>query len=340
MRSEARKTGRSAARALLLGVVALGWGCSMPVREEVVATGDRLDRESCVCGLDKVCEATTHTCIARPDAAAGGIVGEVTLLRQERIGDITVLGKLGKGEASYHAAEPLPEDRRPSFTTAGGEKCFLEQDTVYPWSYGAGYWPSGPGRGAGTVTFDVGAAPGVVVLDPVDSSVGWGYFHDQTPPALHEGAAHYPDFFDPSVLPAAATFHARAAGGPHVGEVEIDGVLPAAFAVDEPPIELPGASVSTAEGFRVRWSPAQPSATMEIFVTRSIGMSFVLLSCKVADNGQALIPAEALRSFVGTTGLQLRRTTERYRRLDAEKGAVHLTAMGRNARLGSFTVVP
>jgi hypothetical protein len=314
-------------------------GCSAQAHDEGAVSEARLANEPCACTLEQVCEASTRACIARPQPNANEQVGEVVLLRQERIGDTTLLGKLGKAEANFHAHEPLPVDRRRSFDTDAGEKCFLEMDTLYPWTYGGTYWPSGPGLGAGNVSFEVAAAsgPSQIELFPIDSSYGWGYFHGDTPPYIVDGSAHYPDFFSPAVLPPSATFDARLAGGPDVGVASAAGELPAAFSVDEPAIEKPHATASVKEGLLVRWSPPQPTAYMEIFVTKAIGGSFVLLSCKVTDDGQTRIPAAALRSFDGYIGLQLRRTTERYTKVSSGNEALpmHLSVLGRNARVGS-----
>lgn len=315
--------------------VTLVVGCTHPAEltrddEAALAMGD------CVCGAEQVCEAATRRCLPRATGSDGDIIGEMTLLRQERIGDPSVLGKLGKAEVGFHAHEPLPVDRRPSWPTDEGERCFLERDTVYPQSYGGTYWPQGPSLGVGDAIFDVGAAVGAILLDAWEYSGGWGYSHGDTPPALHEGSTWFPSFFGPEHLPFGETFRARSAGGPDASALDVPGEIPRSFTIDQPAVETPNASASSTDGLVVRWSPPQPSAYMEIFVTQVIAGSFVLVSCKVKDDGAAVVPSAPMNQLFGDVGIQLRRTTERYAKIATPSRTLHLTVNGRVARVGRF----
>jgi hypothetical protein len=295
--------------------------------------------KKCECALDEVCNAKGD-CIKKPTPQAGEVIGELVLLRQESPSTQGVLAKFGKGEADFHDQEPLPADTRQSYTTPEGEKCFLEIGTTYPYYYDGKFWPTGPGRGAGKLTFTVQGAPGVIELDPIETkSFGWGYSLGQTPPPLKEGATTYADFFLPTYVPPGATFEVLAAGGPDIGQqLFTGGELPAVFTITQPDAEKSGAKAPAGQDLQVAWSPPQQRAVMEIFITADIGMGDIqLLSCTVKDDGSATIPAAAMSNFMGSTGIQLRRSVVRYFKGGASGGKVlHTYLIGRHARLGSF----
>ncbi len=292
----------------------------------------------CDCKTTEVCN-TAGVCVPAPVPSAGEIVGELVLLRQVSPMDTAILASLGKGEASFYAQEPLPTDTRKSYTSSGGEKCSFEIGTTYPSYFDGKIWPAGPGLGAGNLTFTVMGVSGPIVLEAANYS-GWSYFHKDVPPQLKEGASSYPDFFDPAYLPAGAAFEVKAAGGPDVAAATFaGGELPASFTITSPAAESPGAQAPAGKDLVIAWTPAQSSATMEVFITAAVGTDVALLTCVGRDDGSLTVPAAALANFSAgqTLGLQLRRTTDRYAKLSAAGGKVlHLHLLGRHARLGKF----
>jgi hypothetical protein len=292
----------------------------------------------CNCSPTEICD-TQGKCITPPVPSPGEAVAELVLLKQVSPMDTTILKQLGKGEADLHDQEPLPKDNRPSWTSSEGEKCYFEIGTNYPYYYDGKSWPSGPMLGAGNLTFTVAGGAGPIVLEAMNLS-GWAYFHKDTPPHLKEGATSYPDFFDAAYLPAGAAFEVKTAGGPSVGAHTLTGgELPVAFNITTPAAEAPGAQAPASGDLVVKWSPAQSSATMEIFITSAAGMDVALLSCRGRDDGSLTVPAAAMKNFAAgeTLGLQLRRTTERYTKVTTTGGKVlHVQLRGRHARLGRF----
>lgn len=324
----------------VLSVVA----CSAPAPAPTPVAGaeEPLMTEACACRLDEVCSVDAQ-CVARPVVAPGERFGSVTLLEQVVPAQPDALRDIGTANASFHDYEPLPEDERTTVPVASGGACAIEQNTTYPSNYGGQFWPSGPGLGVGDLSFDVAGTNVPIRLNAAAiGAYGWTYVHRDEPPALEEPGAHYPQFFDPSVLRPGATFGVEAAGGPDVGANALQGELPRAFTITEPPAESPGATASVANGLHVAWSPAQRPAYMEIFLTRGTGSagSFILVSCKIPDNGSTTIPTSALAPLtnVGPIGIQLRRTTERYAKVVSATGPLHLAVFGRHARIGSVSL--
>jgi hypothetical protein len=298
-------------------------------------------KDGCACALDQICDASgsVAACIARPVPAKGESFAQVELLSQLVPVQQNLLAKLGKATASFNAAEALPVDARQKFTTNDGEDCFFEVGSNYPSSYNGQSWPSTPGLDAGTLTFTVDGGRSAIELDPVQYQSDTGYFHNKSlPPALEDGSAVYPDFFDPSYLPSnhAATMHI--AGGSQVAAADLGAQLPPAFAITEPAVESGTVSGVSGADLSVSWSSPEPTAYMEIFVTMFKG-DVTLLSCKVKDDGHAVIPGAAMNPFYGDVGLQLRRTTERYTRLVGRDGkVVHAFVAGRHARIGNLSL--
>jgi hypothetical protein len=294
----------------------------------------------CACALDQVCDAGGK-CVARPEQNPAEAFASFEVLNQVSLGDTSILGHLAEASSSFNAGDPLPPDTRPKFSTDGGEDCFFEVGTTYPSSYGKGqYWPSTPGLAAGKVTFDVVGAPGAIELEAFDDkNYGWGYLHTDTPAALSDGRVTYADFFDPAYVPADRMVFVNLAGGADVTSHAIAGALPQAFSITAPAVEAGNATSPLGADLDVTWSPAQPSAYMEIFVTMDLGGDIGLLSCKVKDDGAVVVPAAAMGIFKGQIGLQLRRTTERYTKIQQKDGKiVHASVLGRHARVGTFTL--
>jgi hypothetical protein len=297
------------------------------------------EKESCVCALDQICDVGSGACIARPTPAAGESFTQVELLGQYIPTQTDILSKLGKASASFNAADPMPKDTRRKFTTDEGEDCFFEVGTNYPASYEGGYWPSTPGLDAGTLTFKVTSGKSAIELDPSTYKSDTGYFHNESlPPALEDGAAEYPDFFDPSYLPPGAPVTMQIGGSADVAAATVPGELPSAFTITEPAVESGTVSAVSGADLPVSWSPAQPSAYMEIFITMFQG-DMLLLSCKVKDDGHVVIPGAGLNPFYGDVGIQLRRTTERYSQIrQADGKVVHAFVSGRHARIGNLSM--
>jgi hypothetical protein len=327
--------------AVPFGVFALV-ACSASAPDPVTSTASELASPDtcCVCGTDLVCDAA-KVCIPRPNPQSGELFARVELLQQFVPTETNLLSKLGTASASFNAADPLPKDTRTKFTTDEGEDCFFEEGSMYPSYYNGRAWPSTPGLAAGTLTFDVAGARGRIELDPLETNGDTGYFHNKdVPPALADGSSSFPDFFDPSYLPSGRDVTMHIAGGANIAVDRIAGVLPAAFTVTEPAIES-SATVTAVSGadLPVSWSHPQASAYMEIFVTMFNGSDVNLLSCKVKDDGHAVIPGPALNIFYGDVGIQLRRTTERYTRVRQPSGEiVHVFVAGRHARIGNLSM--
>lgn len=299
--------------------------------------------QQCDCQPNQVCN-TDGQCVNDPTPAANQGYAELVLLRQNSPGSTGILARLAKAEALLNTWEPKPQDKREHWTTWDGGDCAFEIDTTYPYWYDDKSWPSGPGLGAGKLTFKAQGAPppGLIELEPLDlSSGGWAYFHDEVPPALKEGASTYADFFDPVNIPYGVPFEVQLAGGPDIGPMTITGGETAQdFAITQPAAEAPGAEAPNNAPLTVKWSPAQPGGTMEIFITQAFGMgSAALLTCTVRDDGETTIPAPALNNFIGEVGLQLRRNVIRYKEVQTASGQpMHVYLIGRHARLGSFTL--
>ena len=288
----------------------------------------------CQCTADQVCDSQGQ-CIT-PQPQTGDVVGELTLLHQVAPLDSTILGKLAKASARFFDSQALPPDNRTVYPTPDGKRCAYEIGTVYPED-----WPSPPFLDAGkTLTFTVAGAPGPIEITSLDvPTTGTAYFHDDVPPHYTEGSSSYPDFFDPVYLPAGAKFQVAASGGKNVGAQTFSGgELPALFTITAPAVESAVVGVPSGQDLTITWSPAQPSATMEIFIASDDGMgNIMLLSCSGMDDGSLTVPAEAMKNYFGTVGLQLRRTVVRYTKAATVDGKVlHLYLTGRHARLGSF----
>jgi hypothetical protein len=317
--------------------------CSSTSSSDLASDGERLavDGAACACDLAQVCD-TGGRCIARPEQNPSEVFANFEILQQVSPRDTSILGHLAAASASLNAGEPLPQDTRPKFSTDGGEDCFFEVGTNYPSSYGKGkYWPNTPGLGAGKVTFDVVGARGAIELDAIDTNneYGWGYLHSETPAPLQEGGTVFSDFFDPAYVPAGRLVFVNLEGGPDVASHAAAGELPEAFSITTPAIESGSATAPMGADLSVAWSPAQPSAFMEIFVTMDLGGDVALLSCKVKDDGAVVIPKAAMNIFKGSIGLQLRRTTERYTKIQQRDGKViNASVLGRHARIGMFAL--
>jgi hypothetical protein len=305
--------------------------------------GKRLDSTSsgCNCTAGYVC-STDGSCVPEPVIQPGEIMGEVILLKQVSPMDTTILHQLGKGEASFYAQESLPHDGRETWATGEGGTCWYEIGSTYPSWYNNTSWPSGPGLGAGNLTFTVTGAAGPIVLEASNYS-GWAYFHKDTPPHLTEGSTSYPDFFDPAYLPSGAAFKVDLAGGPDIAAAAVtNGVFAPDFNISIPPAEAQGAQATANADLIVQWSPPSiGGGYMEVFITSMMGDEIALLSCKIRDTGSITVPAAAMKKFYSgeSLGLQLRRTSERYAKITTTGGKIlHLKVLGRHARLGRFTL--
>lgn len=313
-----------------------------PPTDGAVPAGDAATAPGCKCNVNQIC-STEGKCVAKPQPAAGHVYGELVLLRQVNPYVTTVLAALGKGEVLLADWTPLPKDKRTHWTTQDPDgDCAYEIDTIYPYDYEGKNWPAGVGLGAGKITFKPqGApAPGLIELDPLDMSPGFYYFHGDIPPALKEGYGKFPDFFAPSNIPFGAPFGVAFVGGPDIGAMSITGGETAkAFAVTSPAVGKPGATAPANSPLKITWSPAQPGATMEIFITQSWGggAGASLLTCTVPDDGETTIRAPALGNFLGDVGIQLRRSVRRYKLTKTPKGkTMHVHLIGRHARLGKL----
>jgi hypothetical protein len=309
------------------------------------STGDSAPAVPCACPEGEICNIHDK-CIAKPTHQGTDVVAELVLLNQETPLGTDMLAKLGKAETSIYAHEPLPTDTRDVYTTPEGESCYFESGgSMYPHYYDGEYWPAGPGLGAGNLTFQVTGGPSSIIMETMDlgAEYGFGYYHNTVPPPLSDGTVTYADFFDVVNVPLGADFTVQAAGGPDVASASFSGgKLPEAFTITSPAVETPNATAPAGTPLTVAWSPPQPSAVMEVFITAEAGMgSLSLLSCMLTDDGSATIPAAALAQFSGysTVGLQLRRTVSRYQQAGASQGrTLHLYLIGRHARLGSFSL--
>ena len=313
-----------------------------PPTDGAVPTGDG-SSAGCKCNANEIC-TTDGKCIAKPQPAAGQIYGELILLRQVSPMSIDITAALAKAEVLLADWAPLPADTRTHWTTQDPEgDCAYEIDTTYPYYYDNKSWPPGDGLGAGKITFKPqGApAPGLIEMDPFDTNPGYFYTHGSVPPPLKEGAATYPDFFDVANIPYGARYEVDFAGGPDIGAMTITGGETAqAFTITSPEVEKTGATAPPDVPLKITWSPAQPGATMEIFITQSLGPGGVaLLTCTVPDDGETTIRVPALANFLGDVGVQLRRTVERYQQTQTTGGkTMHLHVMGRHARLGKLSL--
>ena len=314
-----------------------------PPADGAPPTADGAPPTACNCSPDQIC-TTDGTCIAKPQPATGQIYGELILLRQVNPYTTGVLSALGKAEVLLKDWTALPTDKRTHWTTQDPDgDCAYEIDTIYPYDYDGKSWPDSLGQSAGKITFKPqGApAPGLIELDPLDMSPGYWYFHGSVPPALTEGYGKYPDFFDVANVPFGAAFEVDFGGGPDVGAMTFTGGETAqAFTVTSPAVEQPGATAPANAPLKITWSPAQPGATMEIFITQNWGVGgATLLTCTVPDDGETTIRAPALANFLGDVGIQLRRSVTRYKQSQTAGGKpMHVKLIGRHARLGKLNL--
>lgn len=296
---------------------------------------------TCQCGPDQICD-TDGKCVSKPQPSTGQIHGELILLRQLNPNVDGVMSNIGKGEVLLKDWTPLPQDKRTHWTTQDpGGDCAYEIDTIYPYSYDGKEWPAGLGLGAGQITFKPQGIPdpGRIELDPLDMSPGWYYFHGDVPPALKEGYGKYPDFFETKYVPFGVPFEVTFAGGPDIGAMTFTGGETAQdFTITSPAVEQAGATAPANTPLRIAWSPAQPGATMEIFITQNWGVGgATLLTCTVPDDGETTIRAPALANFLGEVGVQLRRSVTRYKQTQTPAGKpMHVYLIGRHARLGKL----
>jgi hypothetical protein len=182
----------------------------------------------------------------------------------------------------------------------------------------------------------------MIQIEPLDLEPGWGYLHGDIPPPLTEGDGTFTDFFAPEHIPFGAAFSVEFVGGSDIGAATFKGGQTAqAFSITEPLVETPGVTATKDADLTIRWSPAQPGATMEIFITKNYGLGGAsLLTCTVDDDGETVVPAEALEASVeGDIGVQLRRSV-----LHATTGSMsdgkplHVQLIGRHARVGRLTL--
>lgn len=325
-------------RVVGLGVVLVSSACSPALEPEGESQQPRISDASCVCTLDQIC-TSGGTCVARPEPAPGEAFGQLELLRQDTPRDASITGRFAKATVSFRTYSALPVDDRQKFQVTAAEECALEIGTSYPTWYDDRSWPTGPGLGAGNVTFDVSGTGVPVALRPTERpSSGFSYSERLSPPPLSAPGISYPGLFDSELLPPAARFEVRTAGGPHVGAASVIGELPGAFDVIEPAVDVADTTVSTANGLRVAWSPPQPSAFMEISFSKTFGSTQALVTCKLIDDGSAVIPKEALAGLATASGarvaIQFRRTTERYASVRGERSTAHMFVTARRALVG------
>ncbi|MFC1611169.1 hypothetical protein ACFL6C_09430 [Myxococcota bacterium] len=175
-----------------------------------------------VCGTCPTGQTCTPDgqCGVPPVPTDGDLIGTIRLLHQVAPREVgSLLGELGKAEASFWDFEPLPNDDRTTYITVEGEPCTLETGSEYPFYFDGATWPSGPGRTAGDLTFAVAGAPGPIVLEAMDADeggpevYGWAYIHDSVPPPLEDDTTVLPDFFDIAYVPPGALFSVSAGGG-------------------------------------------------------------------------------------------------------------------------------
>jgi hypothetical protein len=304
---------------------------------------DSAPTSGCPCGANEIC-TTEGKCVATPQPKVGEVYGELILLRQVNPYIDGVLSALGKAEVLLKDWTALPQDKRQHWTTQDpGGDCAYEIDTTYPYFYDGKNWPAGLGLGAGKITFKPQGAPppGQIELDPLDMNPGYVYFHGDVPPPLEEGYGKHPDLFEIKYVPLGKPFEVQFAGGPDIGAMSFKGGETAQdFSITSPAVEQPGATAPANAPLKITWSPAQPGATMEVFITQNWGLGgATLLTCTVPDDGETTIRAAAMGNFLGDVGIQLRRSVMRYEQTQTAGGKVmQIHLIGRHARLGKLSL--
>jgi hypothetical protein len=299
------------------------------------------------CAADTSC-GSDGQCGPIAPLAPGDITGEFILLRQlvpQMSGNI--FGALGKAEAALWNYAPWPEDTRATYETEEGEPCTFEIEPKYPelWRPGADYL-------AGRVRFDVAKAPGPIQLEPLDLDddgavvYGWGYYHDNVPPFLQDSFAELHGFFSIDFVPLGVPFSAAITGSSEFdAEIFDQGEMPAEFTITSPDVEHSTATISLLAPLHVTWTPPQPEASLDMFVTGMFHagshVAPVLLACKVKDDGEAVVPQAVMELFQFTfpndIGVQLRRVVKRRVETHSKSGTrVVVDLVGRYARLGSL----
>jgi hypothetical protein len=296
----------------------------------------------CNCQFGEVCDASGN-CI-KPNA--GEAWGEFVLLHLINPGMNDILADSAKAEGQLKNQEDLPADYRTKIPVSEGETCWLEFGTMYPYNNGVGkpYWPSKPGLGAGNLTFKVSGGQGDIVLVAADYGKGssdWSYSHEDVPPALKEQSAVYGDFFESKYIPDGASFQVQATGGPDVAAQAFSGgEIPKSFSITNPKANEAGARAPAGQDLKVTWSPAQPSAVMEIALVQGEPDFMTLLTCKVKDDGEVLLPKDAVANFLGTVYLTMTRNIVRTTKAKTKDNrSIYLTLIGRNEHHGQFDLV-
>jgi hypothetical protein len=281
---------------------------------------DGFKGEDCRCAPGQVCDLDGDRCIDDFELDLGERYGRVELARTLDAADES----LARVDVGFRGFEPLPDDRRHEYYTDEDERCALDMGADdYP-SYVAGrLWPTGARLGTGDLTITASDGAGEVRLEEHKP----GFFQVSHPDAQSMS-------FDADYLPLGDTVAIEAAGGEDLAAFTFAGaLLPADFEIVAPAAMSEGDEpLSRTEGIRVKWSPGQQTATMEIGI--QAGPDQAHLTCLVADDGEALIPAEAVMQFGSKVSLSLRRLTPRYRALETDEGqTVHLYAIGSHLRV-------
>ncbi len=297
----------------------------------------------CRCKANEVCDIQER-CIPWPATQPGEAFAEFTLIAMHTLMESSIIANVGMGEARIYPHDPLPSDSRETFTTLSGESCWKETGTMWPDYMGDGsYWPESVGLNAGNITFQVSGAPSPIILEAIyrDEVFGWGYNHVDVPIYIEDETTVYMDYFDLANVPAGAAFEVQTEGGDDVAATTITGgILPDDFTVTEPDVETGVPSVVLTRDVTVSWSPPQTGAFMEIWINQTIGDAAFsgLIRCRVADDGEAIIPASGLVGFSPErVQLQLRRHVVVNKEIQTEAGdPLHVFVVGRNMRLGYF----
>ena len=283
-------------------------------------------------------------CIDRPVLGSGQARARLVLRYYNREGDSSVTGTFGSASAIFQATETLPSDNRRRWRTSDGETCTYEHGTEYPERLANDQiWPNTLGEDAGKVTVAIAGSSVPIELKGMDHgsvagfNLGWRYGPGSTPPPLKHSSSVYIDKFDPKYLPFGASFSVQIDGGQHVGARTLTGsTLPYAFGITSP---LPDKLAKTPlgeDGLRVSWTPAQPSARMDVLLYEwqyTPDANIGLVRCRVRDDGEVIVPKEAIDKLGDSISVELNRDIVRYHQATTLDGRpLHIYLIGRHTQ--------
>ena len=271
-------------------------------------------RGDCECDPGLVCDEQRDRCVPVLDHDEGEFLANISVLAF--VGEGALSQPQANLSANFFALPDLPRDTRQEYSTDDNEPCFLERGDNARYPIAGQYLAVDEDLSAGDLTVEIEG------LDPIVIE--------------KYKTAGYSRTIDDGEVPLGASIEVTTGGG-EFGKHTFSGEMPEDFEITRPQSE---ASEDSGKELGISWSEPQASATILITLTVS-GASEgtrATLTCQVADDGSAMIPADAVRQVAGEVSLELRRIIGRYRKVDADGETLHAYLYGYRGRLRTFTL--